>query len=365
MSHGLGNTVWSLVNEMEKRGHECTVCSLVGPDIKLGNRFLVEKFGGLGGVYFWIQVSRYLRKHCANYDMVWFHQPVLLFPATSVPSVATFHTTYHGYMRSEFAESIPKWSRIYYSLMKRIELHSVRTLIHQKTAFTHVGPAQNRELTEIGVPSRSSVYIPNGVDISKFRPCHSKEDLRNEFQIPPGKTVFLWVGRLTYQKQPHRAIRIISRLSNYIDDVYLLMVGAGELQNSILHLTKLMDQENFRYLGYVSDEDLVKLYQLADYFLLSSNYEGFPLTVLEAMASGLPSFIPEIPNLSAFDVNDGGVFCVDMHNVDYAVSLVRQHLTRLDQHVESEKAREWAAKNFSWGKICEKYLHLFRHVLQP
>ena len=349
---------------MEKRGHECTVCSLVGPDIKLGNRFLVERFGGLGGVYFWIQVSRYLRKHCANYDMVWFHQPVLLFHATSVPSVATFHTTYHGYMRSEFAESIPKWNRIYYSLMKRIELHSVRTLIHQRTVFTHVGPAQNRELTEIGVPSRSSVCIPNGVDIDRFRPCYSKEDLRNEFQIPTGKTVFLWVGRLTYQKRPHRAIQIISRLSNYIDDVYLLMVGAGRLQNSILHLAELVDRENFRYLGYVSDENLVRLYQLADYYLLSSNYEGFPLTVLEAMASGLPPIVPKIPSLSVFDVNDGGVFSVSMRNVDYAVSLIRQYLTRSDQYVESRKAREFVAKNFSWGKICEKYLHLFRRVLQ-
>jgi len=349
---------------MEKRGHECAVCSLVGPDIKLGNTFLAEKFGGLGGVYFWIQVSRYLRRHCANYDLIWFHQPVLLFPATSVPSVATFHTTYHGYMRSEFAESIPAWSRIYYSLMKGIELHSVRTLIHQRTVFTHVGPAQKRELTGIGVPSRSSVCIPNGVNIAEFRPCRSKENLRNEFQIPPGKTVFLWVGRLTYQKRPHRAVRIISRLSDYIDDVYLLMVGAGKLQNSILHLAELIDRENFRYLGYVSDEDLVKLYQCADYYLLSSDYEGFPLTVLEAMASGLPSIVPKIPSLSVFAVSDSGVFSVSMHNVDYAVSLVRRYLTCSDRHAESRKAREFVAKNFSWGKICEKYLYLFSRVLQ-
>ena len=130
------------------------------------------------------------------------------------------------------------------------------------------------------VPASRLCFLPNAVDCAAFRPANNKED----------KTIqLLAVGRLVEQKRMDRFVSVVARLqSQSTVPIRGIIAGSGPqkdaLQAQAQRLGLLPDRLEFR--GLVSD--MASLYQQADIMVLTSDWEGSPNVVLEAMASGLP-----------------------------------------------------------------------------
>eukprot|EP00825_Cyclidium_porcatum_P002510 TRINITY_DN11156_c0_g1_i1.p1 TRINITY_DN11156_c0_g1~~TRINITY_DN11156_c0_g1_i1.p1 ORF type:complete len:145 (+),score=13.22 TRINITY_DN11156_c0_g1_i1:125-559(+) len=90
---GIGNVIYNVVVQLRKMGVECTICSPTGPDIQLGNKELIKKFGILGLLYFWYQVSRFFKKK-SDYDVIWIQNPLFLTESPfKKKCLATMHYT--------------------------------------------------------------------------------------------------------------------------------------------------------------------------------------------------------------------------------------------------------------------------------
>jgi glycosyltransferase involved in cell wall biosynthesis len=95
---------------------------------------------------------------------------------------------------------------------------------------------------------------------------------------------------------------------------------------------------------------------------MTSIYEGQPLTLFEAMASGLPCIVSDIPVLNIVGEAGCGTV-VDFQNTEAAAQQITQYLKR-DNAENSRNAREYAVNNLDWQIIAGKYLEEFEKLGQ-
>ena len=114
----------------------------------------------------------------------------------------------------------------------------------------------------------------------------------------------IYVGRLTYQKDPQRLMRLCARLKEKKPDLKVAIVGTGELLEEVQALcTELGIQENVRFLGFQSNP--MKMVSDSKAMILTSRWEGTPMCALEAMALGTP--IVSTPSDGMKDIVRDGV----------------------------------------------------------
>lgn len=184
--------------------------------------------------------------------------------------------------------------------------------------------------------------------------------LRKKFGIPEDSLVILSLGRLTEVKQPFKLIEVFSVIEKEKKDVSLVIAGEGELLDKTKEFAKQKELKNVISLGYVDEEEKPDLYACSDYYIMSSMYEGLPLTLLEAMASGLPCIVSNIPNLRIVEDARCGIV-VDFSNSGKAAERIIEYLGR-DSSEHSRNAREYAVENLDWGIIAERYLEEFKKL---
>lgn len=136
--------------------------------------------------------------------------------------------------------------------------------------------------------------LRNGIDIEKFK--YNKK-LRTEVRKALGiqdKFVIGNVGRFVYQKNHEFLIDIFGQICKQIENIVLILIGAGELQKKVESRTKELGiYEKVYFLG--KRDDVEKLMQGMDLFVLPSRFDGFPLSLLEAQAAGLPCVASNVP----------------------------------------------------------------------
>ena len=160
-------------------------------------------------------------------------------------------------------------AKLYVSL-ERLAAHWCRTIITLSSDERDAGLAA-------GIGSRSGyVVIPNGIDLARF--ARTPEPVAGRV---------LMVGRFDRQKRHDVALRAFANVSPRFPDAELWFVGDGDDRPAAERLARdLGVQGATRFLGV--RDDIPELLAQAACVLLSSDYEGCPLTVIEAMAAGVP-----------------------------------------------------------------------------
>jgi len=138
-------------------------------------------------------------------------------------------------------------------------------------------------------------FVPTWADRDVFYPENKpRSGLRDQMSgrtlaIRQWGTWILFVGRLQEQKNPNRLVDTFVEYLKVNSDAALIIVGDGNLRESTEGLVRLKGLEaRVVFLGSIGQDELAKLYRAADVLLLSSNFEGMPMCVIEALACGLP-----------------------------------------------------------------------------
>jgi len=131
----------------------------------------------------------------------------------------------------------------------------------------------------------------NGVDTDLFKPVSSKrkKELRKKYNIGEDKKVVLFVGRFVPKKG-------FDKLYDARSDKYLILFAGGG--NVPKNMTK--DPKKVRFLGNLTQDKLSEIYKLSDVFVLPSKSEGLPLSIQEALATGLPVITSKNPGYESY-----------------------------------------------------------------
>ncbi len=357
---GTANRMHSLVNQLQNMGVDCTVCSPTGPDIKCGSKTMIDKFGRLGLLYFWHQVSRYFKQRADDYDVAWLNYPLFIGNNPFKRNLVTMHITAYGQTTRRI---YPLHLHAYYKLSAKLEKRSLDKVKTPDTRFSVLTPQGLKELTELGIDPDRITCIHSGVDVEKFKPAKDKVELRRRFNLPEDKLIILSLGRLNEVKQPYKLIEVFSLITKSISNIMLVVAGSGGLLEKTKRLAEKKGLDNVRFLGYVDhDKDAPALYACSDYYIMTSKYEGLPLTLLEAMASGLPCIVPDLLSMKVVEEAECGIM-VDFTDETESARQITDYL-RNDNSRHAGRARGFVVKNLTWEKVARRYLTELEELMQ-
>jgi glycosyltransferase involved in cell wall biosynthesis len=182
--------------------------------------------------------------------------------------------------------------------------------------------------------SRKEVlYVPNAVEMFGLEQLSSwRAEWRAQFGLRDDAVLVLGVGRLAQQKQFARFIDVVARVRRQLPVQAVIAGGDQGCQADLEAQTaRLGLQEAIRFLGKVPDAH--ELMSAGDIFLLSSDHEGMPNVVLEAMAAGVPCVATRVNGVGDL-IHHGETGFVAAHDVDE----LAQHVIRLAEDAELRRA---------------------------
>lgn len=131
------------------------------------------------------------------------------------------------------------------------------------------------------------IAISSGLDLNRFHPRNSGRELKERFKIPD-RMILLAAGRLDQEKRVDVILRAMPEIIEKVD-AHLVVVGRGKLLGTLKTLIQNLGiTDRVTFTGFIPDEELANIYDLADLFVMAGIAELQSLVTMEAMASGLP-----------------------------------------------------------------------------
>ena len=246
-----------------------------------------------------------------------------------------------------FAYDYEKFSRIDSKYLQIILLKLVKPVA---TLFASKIFAANRAIFK-GLPVTKTVYLPNGVDLNFFKPIK-----KNKINKVP---VVLSVGRLEKQKNFESLVEAIQGLN-----IGLILVGNGSLKSKLLDLAKVK-KVDLKIIEKVKHNQMPKIYNQADIFVLPSLVEGHPKTLLEAMACSCPVVVTNVEGTVDIVRNGQNGLMVEpeKEKINYALRQL------IGNKILSEKlaknARETIDENFNIDKLFKREVSVLKTTISP
>lgn len=203
-------------------------------------------------------------------------------------------------------------------------------------------------------------YIRNGINIEKYKPVNKQEkaDKKNKMGFTTDSTLIVYSGQLIPRKNQSFLLKCFSEL-NLSKNVLLILLGDGADYEKLKN--EFGKNENILFKGNVNNvEDYL---QVCDIYVSTSKSEGMPNGVMEAMASGLPYILSDIPqHKEIYDINQECGYLYREGNSESLKNMIRLMLSEDLEH-KSEKAIETAAEYFSDRRMSEEYQKVYSQVV--
>lgn len=231
---------------------------------------------------------------------------------------------------------------------------AVRRMILQRFQYDGVISVSS-ELTEVLTPYHERVeFIPNGVAV-------------DEFPDPSGygQKELLFVGRLRHKKNPRDIVEAMQYVTETHPSARLHIVGEGPLYDDIRDTVKQLQLEDDVVVhGFVDDSFLDELYERCSLFVLPSDWEGHPLVLMEAWASGQPVVGTDVEGIREF-IAEGYGELVPL-NDPQALGETLSELLSKPESIEASgtAARSFVDAEYSWSTTVEQTHRLYIELLE-
>ncbi|HEY0482125.1 MAG TPA: glycosyltransferase [Kofleriaceae bacterium] len=214
------------------------------------------------------------------------------------------------------------------------------------------------------IDERRLMVITNGIELGRFHPAPAgRERVRRELGIDAGAWVIGTVGRIAAEKNHALLVNAMAPLLG--PGTRLIIAGDGPLLPALTELVAARGVASFVHL-LGARYDVPDILNALDSFVLSSDTEGLPLVVLEAMATGLPVIstrVGGVPNVLEEGVTGFLVPAGDEQGLRDRAAQLRADPAAT--RALGERARSVAVSRYSAERMQRDYLELYARVLAP
>ena len=217
----------------------------------------------------------------------------------------------------------------------------------------------HNRLLELKVPSQKIRKIYNGIDVPQIT-----NQLRTS--QPKKSGTILFVGHIVRLKRHEDAIQAVAALINDLPYITLQIAGAVYDKDYYKELCQLVENLNLEahinFLG--SREDIIPLMQEAELLVLCSQHEAIPLTILEAMAVGLPVVASNIPGNRQLIQNGREGLLVPIGDIQSYIQAIRTLLTQPQQARKlAHQARLTMEQNFTAARMVSQTVDTYKELM--
>lgn len=328
---GGGTAVYELSNRLSKT-HKITVITYHAknqPVVSLENEITVVRFGN-AKVTFFLRTFLYLISK-NQFDIYHAHGTFcgLIAKIISLFKKKPVILHLHGY-RDKKTVNIIKYK--------------IQNFII-KSGFDKIISADSyaiNQVEKLGITAEQLVQIKFGVDTDKFRPS----DIGNQ-----RKNILLFVGRLVKVKGLNTLLQAMNLLKN--EDIELWIAGKGEMETELKEYSS-MNNLKVKFLGELTQNELSDHYRKSKFLVLPSISEGQGLVLLEALASGVPIIVSDIPSLRETAEHCGAGFIFEKgSSEDLAKKILMCSSIDTINYSELKGNARVYAENFSWEKAAD------------
>jgi glycosyltransferase involved in cell wall biosynthesis len=205
--------------------------------------------------------------------------------------------------------------------------------------------------------------IPNAVDVHRFSPELDGKAVRQKLKLRPDRPVALLVGRIV----AHKGVEHFIEAARYLPGVQFLVAGEGASLETMERLAETLGvKDRVRFLGRISQDNLPKVYAACDLFVLPSvsRLEAFGIVALEAMATGKPVVVADIPGVREV-IEDGreGLLADPVNPQDLAEKMRRLVEDPALREEMGRRGREKVLASFTTEKVADRILDVYADVL--
>lgn len=206
--------------------------------------------------------------------------------------------------------------------------------------------------------------ISNPIDLEIFNPILSgdKVEIKNKFGLT-GPTI-IYAGRLAEEKNIDVLIRAVAIAKQKITNVNLALAGHGMAKDKLLKLAQELGVvDNVKFLGTVSKNDLADVYRVSDIFAIASTSETQSMTLMQAMACGLPAIGVDSRALPEYIKSDVGFIVRPSDYKAMADKFIYLLTNNEAREIMSKSAGEYL-KDFSASRVADKWEDLYNQVIK-
>lgn len=197
---------------------------------------------------------------------------------------------------------------------------------------------------------RETVYIPNGMEAKARR---SPNMIKDKYGLEEA-AYLLFLGRLVPEKGVHYLIEAYRKLDTRVP---LIIAGAASHSSEYYQeLVKLVQgDERIVFTGFVQGQELEELYSNCLAYVLPSDVEGMPISLLEAMSFGRTCITSDIPEIT--EVIGEKAFVFPHGEVDALAETMKEVLSSAPQALERSYAEEM--KQYDWNEIAGQHINIY------
>lgn len=349
---GITNVIDLSKRFLESEGHEVFVFTFGGNDFQDEEANIIRTRGVPlvdSGYYVSVRYNNEAQKILQTMDIVHVHHPftsgrlaIRYCQPKGIPIVFTNHTRYDLYAQAY----LPMVPDVLGDTFLKAYMPSFC-----KSCDLVIAPSEGlrKVLVSLGVDSPVEV-IPNGIDINPFQTVEYPIP-RQEFGFKDEDVVLTYMGRLGVEKNLTFLLRAFAGIAKTYQNVSLLMIGDGAEKENLEDRVRIMGiSDRVHFTGMIPYQELPAYMAAADAFVTASVTEVHPLSVIEAIASGLPVVGIQSPGVGdIIEDNVTGYLAQEEDLAEFTAKLSllindhdhRQHMSR----EASQAARQYAFEN--------------------
>lgn len=379
---GISDSIILLAEELQKRGHEIhffaprysranfRTANLDDEELFLGKNIHIHRLWSLP---FFGSPSRQARLvipsgicawkfRKAGFDLVYTQDPfgvglegLFMAKIFGTPLIGTNHTPIE-----EFVKYVPFVG----NLIKKMSRHYF-VWYYNRCRFVSA-PYQGLldDMQKIGLKKENKA-ISNPIDLKNFVPvsAEKKKALKEKYTFP--QATILYAGRLAEEKHVDVIIHAMSEVAKVIPDALLVITGHGNMEDKLRELAKKLDlDKKIKFFGRVDDQRHIEFYQASEIFVIMSTAETQSLSLMKAMAVGMPVIAADARALPVYVGRDGSRGFVV--RVGAEKELAEKIIWILQNSEERDKmgqrGTEFASK-FSAENVVQEWENIFRKTV--